>query len=127
MMFLKLCKAEKLNPFINEAYLVKFGSNPAQMVTSVHVFEKRASSCEEYDGKRAGIIVIRDVDTSCQSTTPSINSDDLVVLMVNTTMCFSGIPVRTEVYGGIIPESGMNGVISFTTPSAYIDTIIDLQ
>jgi len=73
-----------------------------------------------------GIVVIRDIDSSCQSTTPTINSDDLVVLMVNTTSCFSGIDTRTEILGGVIPEQGIKGTISFTTPSSYVNTIIDL-
>jgi len=74
-----------------------------------------------------GVVVIRDIDSSCQSTTPTINSDDLVVLIVNTTKCFSGISTRTDVSGAVIPEWGMTGVISFTTPSAFTKTIIDLQ
>jgi flagellin FlaB len=74
-----------------------------------------------------GIMVIRDIDSSCDSSTPIINNDDLVVLMVNTSKCFSGLSTRTRVNGRIIPEYGINGVISFTTPSAYIDTIIELQ
>ena len=56
-----------------------------------------------------------------------INNDDLVVLLVNTTKCFSGISTRTEVFGNVVPEQGMNGVIAFTTPSSYVDTIIDFQ
>jgi len=74
-----------------------------------------------------GIMIIRDIDSSCISSTPIINNDDLVVLMVNTTDCFSGLGTRKEVTGRIIPEYGISGVISFTTPSAYIDTIIELQ
>ena len=74
-----------------------------------------------------GIMVIRDVDSSCTSTIPNINSDDLVVLLVNTSKCFSGISTRTEVFGDVIPEQGITGVIVFTTPSSYVDTIIDLQ
>ncbi len=74
-----------------------------------------------------GIMIIRDIDSSCNSSTPIINNDDLVVLMVNTTDCFSGLGTRKEVTGRIIPEYGISGVISFTTPSAYIDTIIELQ
>lgn len=74
-----------------------------------------------------GIIVIRDVDSSCTSITPSINGDDLVVLLVNTTKCFTGISTRTEVSGRVVPEFGMRGVTDFTTPSAYIDTSIELQ
>jgi len=78
-------------------------------------------------GTTYGVMVVRDIDGSCTSSIPAINTDDLVVLMVNTTDCFSGISTRTDVSGYIVPEYGMNGVIRFTTPSAYIDTIIELQ
>lgn len=33
VMFLNLCKFQKLNPFLREAYLIKFGSQPATIVT----------------------------------------------------------------------------------------------
>lgn len=74
-----------------------------------------------------GIMVIRDIDSSITSDSPTINNDDLIVLLVNTTQCFSGISTRTEVLGRVVPEQGINGVISFTTPSSYIKTIIELQ
>ena len=74
-----------------------------------------------------GVMVIRDTDGYCTATNPVINSDDLFVLIINTTKCFSGLSTRTTVFGGIIPEQGISGVISFTTPSAYINTIIELQ
>ncbi|MFW6120896.1 MAG: flagellin [Petrotogales bacterium] len=74
-----------------------------------------------------GVMVIRDIDTSCSSSLPVINKDDLVVLLVNTSKCFSGISTRTDVFGNVNPEHGISGVIGFTTPSAYTDTIIDLQ
>ncbi len=74
-----------------------------------------------------GIMIVRDIDSSCTSLNPTINSDDLVILLVNTTYCFTGIDTRTKIFGNVVPEQGINGVISFTTPSAFIDTIIDLQ
>ncbi len=74
-----------------------------------------------------GLLVIRDFDSSCTSTNPTINDDDLVVIMVNTTDCFSGIDTRTNVFGEVVPEQGINGVIGFRTPSAFVDTIIELQ
>jgi len=74
-----------------------------------------------------GLMVVRDIDSSCSSTNPSINDEDLVVLLINTTKVFSGISTRTKVFGQVMPEEGISGVISFTTPSAYIDTIIELQ
>lgn len=74
-----------------------------------------------------GVMVVRDVDSSCSFSTPVINNDDLVVLLINTSKCFSGISKRTEVYGRVIPEKGMSGMIGFTTPGAYVSTIIELQ
>jgi len=74
-----------------------------------------------------GIMVVRDYDSSCLQTNPTINSDDLVVLLVNTTKCFSGIGTRTDIAGEIVPEYGINGVISCRTPTAFVDTIVELQ
>lgn len=74
-----------------------------------------------------GLLVIRDIDGSCNATAPVIDEDDLVVLLVNTTTCFSGINTRTEVSGELFPEHGIKGIISFTTPSVFVTTIVDLQ
>lgn len=74
-----------------------------------------------------GIMVIRDIDGYCTSSNPIINNDDLVVLIINTSKCFSGIGTRAEVSGKVIPEYGISGAISFTTPSVYLDPIIEFQ
>lgn len=60
VLFMNLCKYQKLNPFLNEAYLIKFGEKPAQMVAGKEAFAKRAESHEMYDGYRAGLIIARD-------------------------------------------------------------------
>lgn len=57
MMFLSLCKFQHLNPFLREAYLIKFGNSPATMVVGKDVFTKRARRNPDYVGKKAGIIV----------------------------------------------------------------------
>ena len=74
-----------------------------------------------------GIVVIRDLDTSCTATSPVINENDIVAIIVNTTKCFSGISPRTEISGNVVPEYGISGVISFVTPPTLIDKIVDLQ
>lgn len=58
--FISICKYNQLNPFLSEAYLVKFGNNPAQMVVSKEALLKRADVCPGYDGMESGIIVLRD-------------------------------------------------------------------
>ena len=61
--FISVCKFNKLNPFLNEAYLIKFksarGDGNAQMIVSKEALFKRAEACEQYDGIEAGIIVLR--------------------------------------------------------------------
>lgn len=55
--FIQLCKAHRLNPFIREAYLVKYGSN-ATIITGKDVFTKRAARNENCEGFRAGVSVL---------------------------------------------------------------------
>jgi len=74
-----------------------------------------------------GVLVIRDIDGSCDMSKPVLNDEDLIVLLVNTTACFSGIGTRTDVSGELYPEHGIRGVIGFTTPSVLVNTIVDLQ
>jgi phage recombination protein Bet len=58
MMFIGMCKANRLNPFNKEAYLIKYGSQPASIITSKDVFFKRAIENPCFDGMESGIIVI---------------------------------------------------------------------
>jgi phage recombination protein Bet len=56
--FLQLCKAQSLNPFLREAYLIKYGSAPATIVVGKDTFTKRARSIQAFRGFKAGIVVI---------------------------------------------------------------------
>lgn len=59
MMFLSLCRYQHLNPFLKEAYLIKFGNtDPATIVTGKDVFTKRADAHPNYAGKQAGVTVV---------------------------------------------------------------------
>jgi phage recombination protein Bet len=62
--FISICKFNQLNPFLNEAYLVKFGGQnaSAQMIVSKEALMKRAEACSEYDGMKAGLILKRGND-----------------------------------------------------------------
>ena len=56
--FAELCQARKLNPFLKEAYLIKYSEKqPAQMVVSKDVVLKRAVLHPQYDGKESGVII----------------------------------------------------------------------
>lgn len=58
VMFINLCKFNGLNPWLKEAYCVKYGNNPATLVTGKEAFEKRAENHPQHDGHKAGIIVL---------------------------------------------------------------------
>jgi flagellin FlaB len=76
-----------------------------------------------------GIIVLSDPDGSLSKYTPVINRGDKIVLTVDSEACFggTGIGERTQVFGRVIPEIGSAGIISFTTPASFSDTVYDLQ
>lgn len=57
--FTELCKARKLNPFLKEAYCIKFGNQPAQIVVSKDAILKRAIIHPDYDGMESGVIVLK--------------------------------------------------------------------
>lgn len=63
VLFLNLCKAQHLNPFLREAYLIKFGNQPASIVTGKEVFTKRAHRNKDYAGQQAGIIIQKEDGT----------------------------------------------------------------
>lgn len=63
VMFINLCRYQQLNPFLNEAYLVKFKGSPAQMIVSKETYMKRAFANANFEGFKAGIIVQRGDET----------------------------------------------------------------
>ncbi len=74
--------------------------------------------------------VLIDADTSTSRYNPVINRGDKAVLYVltNTSATFGErIGTRVEIFGRIIPEVGAPGVISFTSPKAYVDRVYVVQ
>lgn len=56
--FLALCKYQRLNPFIGDAYLIKYGNGPATMVTARAAMEKRADEHPDFEGAEFGVVLI---------------------------------------------------------------------
>lgn len=56
-LFTSLCKARGLNPFLKEAYCIKYGKDPAQIVVGKDAVLKRAIKNPNYDGMESGVIV----------------------------------------------------------------------
>ena len=57
-MFLELCRHQGLNPWVRDAYLIKYGKDSeATMVTGKDAFMKRADKHPHFDGIESGVIV----------------------------------------------------------------------
>ena len=60
VMFMELCKYQELNPFLKEAYLIKYSDRaPASIVVGKEAYMKRAQAQPDYERFEAGIIIQR--------------------------------------------------------------------
>ena len=58
MYFMQMCTFQQLNPFLREAYLIKYSETmPASIVVGKEAFAKKADADPRYEGYQAGIIV----------------------------------------------------------------------
>lgn len=102
-----------------------------------------------WTNEQFGIGVLQDYDNSMDQANPVLTRGDKAILYMRcdgnassrtwngsewtTPWCnFTGvfgnqIGERIEIFGRIIPEIGAPGVISFTSPKAYVDSIYALQ
>lgn len=78
LMFISLCKYQHLNPFLQEAYLVKFGNSPAQQIVSKEAFMKRAEQNKHFKGMKAGCIVLRNNELTYTKGAFILPKDELV-------------------------------------------------
>ena len=69
--FINMCKYQKLNPLTKDAYLVKYGSQPAAIIVGKDALLKRAMHNPKYAGHQAGVIV-RTEDGSIEYRTGSL-------------------------------------------------------
>ena len=77
--FVRLCQAQKLNPFLGEAYLIKYDKEkPASFVTGKETFTQRAEAHPDFDGVEAGIIVKRGDEVEHLSGSFKLPTDELV-------------------------------------------------
>ncbi|WP_148883509.1 flagellin [Thermococcus aciditolerans] len=81
-------------------------------------------------GTTFGIIVVQDSDGSLKPLTPTLTKGDLAIIAVKADAVFSttsGIQPNTKIVGRVVPEFGAPGVIEFTTPSTYTQSVMELQ
>jgi len=87
-LFMQLCKYQSLNPFVREAYLIKYGTYPASMVVGKEVFTKRAEQNPDFDGYEITDNYIAGMDLSKFEVTCNIfrkNIKHAIIVTVNYT------------------------------------------
>lgn len=78
VMFINLCKYAGLNPWLKEAYCIKYGSEPATMVVGKEAFMKRAEKTPGFDGFEAGVIVLSGDELIYRKGTLKLPDEELV-------------------------------------------------
>lgn len=74
LFFMELCRAQRLNPFLNEAYLVKYGQE-AQMITAEVVFERRANAHPDFKGIKSGVVYMNAGGEVCKREGSAVYSE----------------------------------------------------
>jgi len=87
----------------------------------------RTAAFTNADATHFDVVVLEDADSSCSGPNPVINRGDHVVLAIDANGAFGYLNTRQDIFGQVIPEEGSTGVISFTTPASFFDTVIELQ
>ena len=104
--------------------LLSWVSTYSSVSNSTGLFNTNAAF--DLNASEFGVIVIEDSDSSCTRNRPVINQNDKVLLTVNLSACFNGLPSRSEVRGLVIIEDGSPGVFLFRVPASTSRTVVEL-
>lgn len=78
--FLELCKARGLNPFIGQVHLIKYDPvKPATMVLAKDTFIERAEANANYDGFEAGVIIKDKPGTKIRRPGAFVGTDEVLL------------------------------------------------
>ena len=116
-MFINLCKYQGLNPLIRDAYLIKYGSQPATIVTSKDAIMKRAMRNPRYAGHQAGVIVQKqDGELEYRTGAFILQGETLIGGWARTYIQGYTVPIESAVsfneYAGRTKEGNINAMWS---------------
>lgn len=132
-MFLQMCRTQHLNPFLREAYCIKYGDrSPATLVVGKETFMKRARRNPDYQGSEAGIIV-RDRETGEVKEVPGtvfVKGQELVGGWARVYISGLAVPSYISVpfneYAGRKSDGSLNGMWA-SKPATMIRKVALLQ
>ena len=131
VMFMQLCKCQHLNPFLREAYLIKYGNQPATIVTGKAALEKRAARCKNFAGFEAGVVVQKDgCELEYRPGSLVLNGEELVGGWCDVHVAGYKVPVRAVVsmseYVGRKKDGSVNGQWQ-SKPATMIRKVAKMQ
>jgi len=98
VLFMKTCQHQHLNPFIKDAFLVKYDkTKPAQIITSKDAYMKRAEDHPMYEGFEAGLIIKRGDDVKEVAGAFMLDSDKLLGAWAKVYRKDKRMPIFTSV------------------------------
>lgn len=130
MMFMSLCKYQGLNPFIHEAYCIKYGNQPATQVVGKEAFLKRAEQNEQYNGMDSGIVVQTDEGIVYRNGAIATEDETIIGGWAEVHRKDRDHPTHVEVsfaeYAGRKKDGALNGQWS-TKPATMIRKVAQVQ
>lgn len=112
--FMGVCQARGLNPFAGDCYLVKYGQDPAAIITNIDYFRARARKNPDCKGWTKGIIVQKEDGTLRDSAGLVLENEKLVGGWFEATPDGWNVPFRLEVnLNGYIKKTSQGGITKF--------------
>lgn len=130
-MFINLCKFQGLNPWLREAYIIKYGSaNPATLVVGKEAFLKRAERHPQYDGFKGGVIVVSGDSIQYREGMFTVSGEEVVGGWAEVYRKDRSVPFRAEAsiaeYAGRKKDGSLNGQWS-SKPATMIRKVALVQ
>lgn len=129
-MFINLCKFQGLNPWLREAYCIKYGSEPATLVVGKEAFLKRSETDPNFDGIESGIIVMNDGGLEYRSGALYAQGESIVGGWAEVYRKDRSHSTRVEVsfeeYAGRKKDGSLNGQWS-KKPATMIRKVAQVQ
>lgn len=131
VMYMNLCKHAKLNPWMKEAYCIKYGNQPATMVVGKDAYFKRADACPTYDGIESGLIILSDAGIQYRQGAFYLpNDEEIVGAWAEVYRSDKAHPYRVEVsfseYVGKKKDGTINGQWA-SKPATMIVKVAEVQ
>lgn len=117
MFFLGICKSRGLNPFKKDCYLMKYGAEPAAIITSIDYFRSRARAQADCKGYKNGVIVQNKDGVIRDSAGLVLENEKLVGAFFEAKPAGWEVPFRLEVnLSGYIKKTSEGKITKFWQP-----------